>query len=72
MGRGDRPPPDAQVGQLLLDETGTRLAVASIGVAGDAAAVTLYRRDPGGGWTRAGTRSLPSGATRVVLVGFDP
>jgi hypothetical protein len=66
------PRPDAQVGQLLLDETGTRLAVASIGVAGDAAAVTLYRRDPGSGWTRAGTRSLPSGATRVVLVGFDP
>jgi hypothetical protein len=63
---------EGQVGQLLLDETGTRLAVASIGVTGDAAAVTLYRRDAGGRWATEATRPLPSDATRVVLVGFDP
>ena len=65
------PDPTDRAAQVLLDATGTRLAVAWLDATGEASNVTVYGAVEGG-WTLAGAVSLPSGATRVVLVGFDP
>jgi len=66
-------PPDdaAQAAQLLLDRTGSRLAVAWLDAAGDPADVTVYERADDGWETRANV-PLPGGTEVVVLVGFDP
>ncbi len=71
VARTNLPDPTDRAAQVLLDATGTRLAVAWLGVTGEAANVTVYGAVDGG-WTAAGTVALPGGATRVVLVGFDP
>ncbi|HYC07971.1 MAG TPA: hypothetical protein VEG29_08620, partial [Candidatus Binatia bacterium] len=66
------PPDDAvQAGQLLLDRTGSRLAVAWLDADGDPAGVMVYERVSDGWETRARV-PLPGGTDVVVLVGFDP
>jgi len=66
-------PPDGaiQAGQLLLDMTGSRLAVAWLDAAGDPSGVTVYGR-AGDRWERRANVPLPGGMDVVVLVGFDP
>ncbi|MFI5225262.1 MAG: hypothetical protein ACHQ3P_01155 [Candidatus Limnocylindrales bacterium] len=71
VGPGGSPDPNDRVAQVLLDAPGTRLAVAWLDAAGEASTVTVYRTVDSG-WRPAGTIAPTSGATRVVLVGFDP
>jgi hypothetical protein len=67
----ERPDGAAQAGQLLLDRTGSRLAVAWLDTAGDPAGVTVYGRS-GDGWGTRGVIPRPGGTDVLVLVGFDP
>jgi hypothetical protein len=69
---GIEPPAGAvQAGQLLLDHTGSRLAVAWLGAAGDPVAVAVYGRT-GDRWAARTIVPLPGGTEELVLVGFDP
>ena len=58
-------------GQVLLDRTGSTLAVAWLAETGDTASVSVYRRAVSA-WTLLADVPWPDDASRAVLVGFDP
>jgi hypothetical protein len=64
-------PPVRLAAQLLLDETGERLAIAWLDDAGDTTSYSVYERGPAG-WTHGHTRPLPRGTSRPVLVSLGP
>ena len=57
--------------QLLLDETGTRIAVVWLDDAGDTTGYSIYRRGERG-WAIARAGALPRGTSRAVLVAIRP